>query len=521
MVAQIQPVDLVAPGFLGLNFSQASNLLSPQFATRAQNAVIDNAGRLAARSGFSDLTTTDIGGNPAIRSIWERRTGTGGTQTILSWDGGISNSVTNPAGSDISGAVTDADGRWWFQNFNELTIGFQDGLGPISYNGTGSFATIVASSGTLPTSHRGIGLCAFGRVWMLDSDGQTIRYSALLDETAWGGADSGSIDMSSVWSDGMDEVTAIVAFNGQLVVFGNRHIVFWLDGKGAALGLNPTDIYVNDQVTGTGCLTQWSIQAVGESDLVYVSANGVQSIKRVINAAANPLTDLSKKVRNNLVTTLQNVTDFDTLRSVYSPLHGFYLLTIPDQAAPQITGITYCLDQRFKYQDEAGDALSIVTTWTLAPTAWHFFDNFQLLLGGTYGVGLYGGATTDNGSTFRFIYQSPWLDLGEDFADRLKILKRIGAILFVKNNTSIIFKWSVDFDDTFKTIVRSVNSDSAAEWGVGEWGVMEWSGGLTLRIIKVPARDTGQYFRLGIEADVNGEFALQQLELFTKIGRLA
>lgn len=521
MVAQLQPVNLVAPGFQGLNLSQASNLLSPRFATLAQNAIIDSAGRLAARSGFSDLTSTDISGTPAIEALWERRTGTGGSETIVAWDGGIANDQVDPAGNDISGSVTDADGRWWFQNFNEKTIGFQDGQKPIVYTGTGNFATVVESSGTAPTSHRGIGLCAYGRVWALDSDGQTIKYSALLDETDWGGAGSGSIDMSSVWSEGMDEVTAIAAYNGQLVVFGNRHIVFWFDGRGAVLGIDPDNIYVNDQVTGTGCISQWTLQAVGETDLLYCSRNGVQSIQRVINAATNPLTNLSKKVRDNLVNTLQALTDFDVLRSVYSPLHGFYLLTIPEQTSPAITGVTYCLDQRFRYQDEEQDVLSIVTTWTLAPTSWHFFDNFQLRLGDTHGVGLYGGATTDNGSSFRFIFQSPWLDLGEEFADRLKILKRIGSILFVKNNTSIVFKWSVDFNDSFKSLTRTVDADADAEWGVGEWAIAEWSGGLTLRIIKIPARDTGQYFRLAIEADVNGEFALQQLELFTKIGRLA
>lgn len=521
MTAQLQPIDLVAPGFLGLNFSQSSNLLSPKFATQAQNAVIDSAGRLAARQGFSDLTTTNIPSTPTIKSLFEYRTGTGGSTTILAWDGGIADDVADPAGNDISGAVTDADGRWWFQNFNERVIGFQDGQTPIVYTGTGNFTAIVASSGTLPTSHRGIGLAAFGRVWALDSDGQTIKYTGLLDETNWGGVGAGNIDMSSVWSDGMDEVTAIAAFNGQLVVFGNRHIVFWFDGKGAALGLNPDDIFVNDVVAGTGCLTQWSLQPVGETDLLYLSPNGVQSIQRVINAAANPIISLTKKVRNNLVATLQNVSDYDNLRTVYSPLHGFYLLTIPEQATPQITGITYCLDQRFRYQDEEGDVLSIVTTWTLAPTAWLAKDDFDVNLGVAEGVGLYGGATTDNGSNFRFIFQSPWLDLGEQFADRLKMLKRIGAILFVKNNTSIVFRWNVDFDDGFKSITRSVDSDASAEWGAGEWGAAEWSGGLTLRIIKIPARSRGQYFRLGIEADVNGEFALQQLELFTKIGRLA
>lgn len=521
MTTQLEPISLVAPGFRGLNFAQSGSVLSPSFATEAQNAVVDDSGRLASRDGWSDLTTTDIAGNPAVKSLFEFRQSDGTSETILAWDGGISNNPVDPVAGDISGAVTDANGRWWFQNFRDVALGFQDGQKPIVYTGTGNFATVVESSGTAPISHKGIALAAYGRVWALDSDAQTIKYSGLLDETDWGGVGSGSIDMTSVWTDGTDEVTGIFAYNGQLVVFGKRHIVFWYDGKGAQLGLDPDSIYVNDVVTGTGSLTQWSVQPVGETDLLYLSRNGVQSIRRVIQNTSNPIATISKNIRNHLIAVIKDVVDLDTIRSVYSPRDGFYVLTIPTQTAPAITGISYVIDQRYPYADAEGDRLNIITTWTLAPTAWLAKDNFEVNLGTTAGVGLYRGSTTDNGSTFRFTYQSPWLDLGEEFADLLKILKRIGAILFVRNNTSIVFKWSVDFSDGFDSMTRDVDSDASAEWGSGEWGSMEWSGGLTLRIIKIPARDRGQYFRLGIEAEVNGEFAIQQAELFTKIGRLA
>jgi hypothetical protein len=122
----------------------------------------------------------------------------------------------------------------------------------------------------------------------------------------------------------------------------------------------------------------------------------------------------------------------------------------------------------------------------------------------------------------RIKYQSPWLDLGEDAANRLKILKRIGAVVFVQTNTSIVFKWFADFSEDFKTATHLIdNTDEASEWGLGEWDIGEWGGGLTLRIIKLPARATAQYFRLSVEANIDGQFALQQLEMFAKIGRIA
>lgn len=523
MTAQLQPVDLVAPGFRGLNLAQSGAILTPEYATEASNCRVDSAGRLASRDGYTDITTTNITGTPPVKTLFDYRQKDGTVEILVAWDGGIANDVADPEGNDISGAVTDADGRWWFQNFNDNVYGFQDGQTPIVYTGTGTFAAVVAGSGTLPTSTRGVALCAFGRVWVLDSDEQTIKYSGLLDATDWGGAGAGSIDMTSVWTDGTDRVTGIFAFNGQLVVFGERHVVIWKDGNNSQLGIQPADMFVSDIITGTGCLTQWSVQAVGDTDLLFLGRNGVQSLSRLVRFASNPVQSVTKNVRNRILDKTRALADPDTIRSTYNPLDGFYLLTIPEQSAPFVSGETFCIDQRYPFQDPQGDVLNIITTWTLAPTAWLTREgSFDLYLGNTEGVGEYRNGTSDNGAAFRFVYQSPWLDLGEQFADRLKMLKRIGSILFVSSSTDIVYKWDVDFDGT-RTRSRSVNveSDATAEWGTAEWGLSEYSGGLSLRIIKIPARQRGQYFRLGLEAEITGEFAIQQLELFTKIGRLA
>lgn len=514
MTAQLQPIDLVAPGFLGLNFAQASNVLAPSYCTAARNAVLDSSGRLSARAGYTDQTTTNITSTPDVETVFEYRQADGTNSLIVAWDGGIANDIADPEGNDISGSVTDSDGRWWMQNFRDRVVGFQDGQIPIVYTGTGNFASVVASSGTAPTSSNGVGLCAFGRVWGVDSDGVTIKYSGLLDEADWGGAGAGSLDMSSVWTDGTDVITAITAFNGSLVVFGKRHIIFMADGTGSAIGVDPANIFVDDIITGTGCLTQWSIQPVGETDMLFLSRNGIQSLSRVIQEKSNPVHNLSKTVRDTLMDDVRAEASMDAISSAYSPKHGFYLLTCPTN------GVTWVFDQRKRYRDRDGDELSIVTNWTLAPSAWLNRENDDLLLGNAEGVGLYGG-NDDDGSSFRFVYQSPWLDLGEGLANRLKMLKRIGSIVFIRNSATLLFKWGVDFQSSFESLSKTVSGDGGDEWGIGEWGIAEFSGGLSLRILKVPARDTGQYFRLGIEGDITGTFSLQQLELFAKIGRLA
>jgi hypothetical protein len=512
---QLQPIDLVAPGFRGLNLVQAGALLSPAYAIMATNAVIDTTGRLAARDGLTNMTTTPIGGSPLVRTLFEYLKSDGSRSFIVAWDGGIGTSLADPSGSDISGAVVDANGAWKFVNFNSKVVGFQAGQAAIVYNGAGNFANVVASSGTAPTG--GIGTSAFGRIWQLDSDQQTIKYSGLLNETQWASGGAGQIDMRNIWTQGMDIVTAIIGFNGLLVVFGNNHIVFFGDGVGSALGINPTNLVVTDVVAGTGCLTQHSIQFIGQTDVIFLSAHGVQSLSRVVQERSNPITaNLTKYVRTELARQLALET-VGNIRATYNPTTGMYILGFP------ANGTTWVLDQRRRYRDEDGDECAIVTNWIMAPYAMLTSQAGNIYVSVTGGkVAQYLGST-DQGSTFRFVFQGPWLNLGEDYANRLKILKRLGAILFVRNQTNVLFKWSVDFADDFESITRTVSGATPAEWGVAEYGIAEWSGGFALRILKIPARKSGrgQYFRIGIEADVNGQFAIQQAEMFTKIGRVA
>jgi hypothetical protein len=143
------------------------------------------------------------------------------------------------------------------------------------------------------------------------------------------------------------------------------------------------------------------------------------------------------------------------------------------------------------------------------------------LLGFAGNVGLYGGLDTDNGTSFQFEYQSSWLDLGEQVANRLKILKRIGSILFVTQTSSVTYKWDFDFKGEFLSKTVTFQGGTVAEWGTAEFGEDEYSGGLALRIFKFPARGRGQYIKVGLTLTVTSQFSVQQLELFAKLGVFA
>lgn len=515
---QLQPIDLVAPGFKGLNLLQAGGILPPAFATEALNAILDSEGRLRARQGFTLVSTTPITATPIVRTIHQYVKSAGTTAAVVAWNGGISDDLVDPSANDISGAVVDANGTWQFQNFNGKVLGFQPGQKPIVWNGTGNFATVVESDGTAPDG--GIGLAAFGRVWALDGDLQTIQYSGLLNETQWlaGSGGAGLIDMRTVWTNGTDIVMAIVAFNGQLVVFGKRHIVFFGDGVGSALGIDPTNLYVTDVIAGVGTISKFSIQPVGETDLLFASSEGVQSLARLVIQKSAPVSNLSKYVRDELLAHLAAESP-DTLRSTYNPLLGVYMLSLP------AVSTTWVFDDKRRWTDQEGAEVSVVTRWSIAPTALYTrLDHSILASIGLGKIHKYGGSS-DDGAKYRFIYKSSWLDLGEEVANRLKILKRIGAIVVVSTDAVLIFKWAVDFRNDEQSLVVNVagKSGALAQWGISEYGIAEFGGGgVALHILKLPARSaTGQYFRLGIEADVTGDLSLQQAELFAKIGRLA
>jgi hypothetical protein len=479
--------------------------------------VIDIAGRLAARLGCNPVTTTPITGTPSILSAFEYNQGAGTYQQIVAWNGGISNNVTNPNTGSLVGTGTYTNGRWYFANFNNKVIGFQAGQKPIVYNGTGTFNTVVESAGTAPTG--GIGTAAFGRVWAVQSDLQTIQYSGLLDETDWSTTDgnAGIIDMHTIWSDGTDQVTAIFAFNASLVVCGTKHIIFFTDGRGSMLGMDPTQAYVFDVILGTGCVSQWTVDHIGETDVVFLGPNGLQSLQRLTTARNNPIETLSKYNRDTLLTQLATETP-SLVSGCFNALTGFYILGLPNSQ------ITWCFDMRRLYQDSVGELCAITTQWSVITTAC-YSNHLQGLFIARSGKGtltqyqLY----ADEGSTYTMTYLSPWMTLGQQVAQRLKLLKRIVLILYTAGTESFTLSWGVDFGASTGSVTQIVPAlGTTTQYGVSQYGYDQYGAtGQGIYNFKYAAHIRGQYYQLGFSSNVTGVLALQQAQFTAKIGRIA
>jgi len=502
---------------MGLNKQSEASILPPVWATEATNCVFDEAGRLAARKGYTVVTSSAISGSPTVDQIVEMRKLDDSTIIVFSTSNSkLYKDPSSPA--DITGTATVTVGsNWQFVNFNGKLYGFQQGEQPIVYDGTTSFADLVAASGTAPTGNCGLSFA--GRLWGSTSNNQVLKYSALLDATKWANADgAGSFDLTSVWPNGTDSIQALAVFNGQLVIFGRNSILFYTDGTGSALGINPANAYVSDFTGSLGCIARDSVQEIEGSDMLFLSASGVQSLSKVIQEKSNPIDNVSKNIRDYLNDSSQAETK-SKIRSCYSPEHSFYLLSFPTAQK------TFCFDTSGRLQDGSLRA----TEWRLYPIALaHTYSGtvYMALASVAGKVGTYSGYL-DNTSTYDMAYSSPWLDLGGETGEMvnyLKIIKNITSTVFTGVETPVALKWDIDFAGSFNSATGTTGeAEGDAEWGEDEWGLGEWSGGsVALSKINVSTYGTGQFYRIGLQTTINNSpFAVQQINLFTKIGRLA
>jgi hypothetical protein len=517
---QLAPITLVAPGSKGLNKEREFNLLTPEWATEASNCVISLGGRLASRSGWADQTTNAIAGTPTIDVMHEYKQKDGTTFIISAAGNKIFKGIqdfTNVA-NDITSLTAPTADHWKFINFNNKVLGFQRGHTPIEWSGSGDF-TDASYTGTGPDGNDAV--AAFGRVWAIDADLQTVRYSALLDDTDYSTASGGgSVDMSSVWTQGMDQIVAITAFGSNLVVFGKNHIVIWADGTGSEIGLNPINMYVVDTIEGTGCIARDSVQPIGEGDVFYLSRHGIQSLGRTIQNKTNPVGSVTAMVSTQLKSSVEleriGAGEFDTIRSVFSPENSMYLLILP--TAEEI----FYVDTRSPYTDaETGDLRYPICTWNVGgnPTSFLARQNGALLLGSAGVVGLYSG-DSDNGVGFTMSFWSAWLDLGE-LNERLKMLKELSAIIQIGGSGSATYRWEFDWTGDSESATITYAGQTAAEYGIAEYNIDEYSGALSVQRKAFPGRGQGQFLRIGATLSINGfGFVLQQMQLVPAVGRL-
>ena len=356
-VQQLQAYSISAPGFYGLNTQDSSLDLASGFALSANNCIIDQYGRIGARKGWSALHTTAsaLSGQP-IRTI-SSVVGADGTEYILAagnnklfYLSGTTLTALSYGGGGV--APTISASNWQAVSLNGKLYLFQANHDPLVFEPETSttvykrVSEMTGYSGTVQSGNTA--LSAYGRLWnaATGTDKFTIQWSDVLDGAVWDKGTAGDLDTTTVWPKGGDTITGLGAHNGFLYIFGKNNILIY------AGATDPTTMTLQDVVTGIGCISRDSVANTG-SDIVFLSKTGVRSLLRTIQEKSAPLRELSKNVRNDLMSYVEGETD-TTIKAVYSPVDAFYLLTLQNGL------VSYCFDTKAALQD--GSAR--VTTWS-------------------------------------------------------------------------------------------------------------------------------------------------------------
>jgi hypothetical protein len=510
MAQELRSINLVAPAFKGINTEDSPIAQDPSFAEVADNAVIDKRGRIAARKGYDVITTNKtVLGTAAIRGIKEFKDNAGNTEIFSVGNNKIISGTTTLVDETPGSYVIGAD-NWKMVDFNDSIYFFQRTYEPLVYsNSSGAvekMSTVTGASavGDIPKANEVI--AAYGRLWCADISGNksTVYWSDLLIGQNWTGGTSGSIDISKVWPDGYDEIVALAAHNGLLIIFGQHSIVVY---QGAEA---PATMTLADTVAGVGCVDRDTVQQTG-TDVLFLSHTGLRSFGRTIREKSMPISTLSRTITKDIIDLIQGETSF--FRSIYSPEENFYLLTFVGQQT------TFCFDIRGTLEDGSFR----VTRWPGSIfTAYERLSNGTLYIGTTDGISEYKDYS-DNGSAYRLVYSSPSLTFGD--VSKLKFLKKIKPTIVGANNARVFMKFAYDFGTVFKSTEFTVGDQTPAYFNVNEFGadstpLSEFTGGGLVSQRSLNTIGSGSTVVVGLEADINGaSLSLQEINLLALVGK--
>ena len=509
MAQQLQNITVAAPGFAGLNTQDSPIGVDPSFAAVADNCVIDKLGRIGARKGWEAVSTNGssvLGSSRGIEMVYEYIDNSGDKRIISAGNNKLFTGTTTLTDATPTGytptannwkAVTLNDHVYLFQRDHEYVLGTDHG---------GSFVLEEHSAhshatGTPPEANEV--LAAYGRLWAADITGNkhTVYWSDTLNGHHWTGGTSGSLDVTTVWPTGFDEITALAAHNGFLIIFGKKSILVY---SGAS---SPASMTLTDTVEGVGCIARDSVQHTG-TDILFLSETGVRSFGRTIQEKSMPMRDISKNVRTDLLNLVSLQTN--PIKSLYSSEEAFYLLTLPD------SNTVYCFDMRTALPDGSQRA----TTWSgMYPLSFAVLEGGEIYIGISSGIVEYKGYM-DGAVKYEMRYFSNPMDFGN--TSNLKFLKKFNMTIIGGQNTPTTLNWGYDYTANYTKQAFTFGSSNIGEYGVSEYNTTaEYTSSILINTPKVNTSGSGEVVTIGIEAEVNGAaFSIQKIDIHALLGRL-
>jgi hypothetical protein len=516
MSQRIQAYPITSPGFFGLNTQDSSLDLSSGFALIANNAVIDQYGRIGARKGWTaNHSTLAALGTADVKVIGELITTAGVSYTIAAGN----NKLFKLSGSTLTEltyggggtAPTITNDNWQMVSLAGVLVMFQESYDPLVFNpsvSTTQYRRVSESTGYSGTLQKAnVAISAYGRIWCANTgtDTVTIQWCNTKLPFDWSTGIAGTLDTTTVWPNGGDTVMGLGAHNGFLFIFGKQNILIYSGAKDPSA----ETFVLSDVVTGIGCIARDSIAYTG-SDIIFLSSTGVRSLQRTIQEKSAPLRELSKNVRNEFLTYISGETEYKNIKAVHSPIDAFYAITLP------IGRITYCFDTKAQLPDGAAR----VTTWdNINPTAYCTKLDGTLLIGQPGYIATYSGYL-DNASNYRFQYYTNHQDFGD--ASVTSILKKIQITIIGGNGQYLSVFWGYDFSGGFNSQNVIIPSNSVAYYGESEYNyAADYSNGQVLQILSVYPTGSGKIVQTGYEADINGSaLSIQKIEIHAKNGKI-
>jgi hypothetical protein len=512
MAQQLQTYSISAPGFLGLNSQDSPLDLASGFALIANNCIIDQFGRIGAREGWTPLhISLDALGSNKIEAIGELLTDSGAKYIVAAGNGklfklvGTTLSELTYGGGGVAPTIT--ANNWQIVALNECIYFFQAGHDPLIFDpaiSTTQYRRISEKPGYVGTVNAGnIALSAYGRLWVASStaDKVTVWFSDILAGHVWDTGTAGFLRVDQVWQNGADNITGLAAHNGFLFIFGRNNILVYANAA------SPADLTLQDSITGIGCIARDTIQNTGD-DVVFLSDTGVRSILRTIQEKSAPFRDLSKNVRTEL---MQNIAGEapNTIKSVYSPFHSMYLLTLP------VLKQVYCFDTKVALPD--GSAR--VTKWdSIEPFSFCYTSDKKILIGKEGYIGSYSGYS-DNGVAYRMSYFTNHTDFGAPSVS--SILKKIKVIVIGGAAQFVTIKWGYDFGENYQSQNTFIPDQGLAYYNIDEYNECEYSAGVLQTVLTAYPTGSGVVAQTGYETDINGAaLSIQRIEVQAKQGKI-
>lgn len=512
MAQTVQPFSINNPGYFGLNLQDSPVDMPIGFALQAKNCIIDKSGRIGSRNGWSKVNTANTDLSTSNITCLGELIQNDGTKTILATGGAflfklVGTTLTTLTYGGGGVAPTISASNWQFAQLNGIGIFWQRGYDPLIYDPAVSTTTFrrlsekAGYTGTVALANTAIS--AYGRIWCADTatDKNTVQWSDVITPQVWTAGTSGTLNLLGVWPLGGDEIVTLAAHNNLLIIFGKKQILIYSGAN------NPSTMTLSDAIVNIGCIARDSVQSIG-TDVLYLSASGVRSLSRTIQEKSAPIGDVSRNV-NDLIQSYVSVETTANIKSVYSPVDSFYLLTLPS------VDKTYCFDTRTKLEDGS----SRVTEWSsITPRALLSTSDRKLYIGKAGYVGQYTGYLDDT-VPYRMAYYTTWPDFGNPI--QLSILKRIVMNVIGAVNQTIVLKWGYDFISAqFSETVTITSTAVVAEWGTAEWGTDEWGSILDVSTLNANGSGAGRVLQIGVEADISSaRISIQKIDLFTKGGR--